>query len=174
MPKSSWCDFSCCCGGKQNRPFTKFSVTWKSSTIVFLSCCTFRLELTSVTFPGRQNCILIIMQVKVGRLFSDVVENWHDMALKEMIYDLKIKTDIIEEGILDVVWILLVVENRKAIRLPCSSSLSFDTEPDFGASCLFLSLYLIWNECNTWVTVYLWGWMMINLHMIWLLFFLTF
>lgn len=37
------------------------------------------------------------MQVNVGRLFSDVVENWHHIALKEMSYDLKIKTDITEQ-----------------------------------------------------------------------------
>lgn len=107
-----WC-FCVSVEEKKNRPFTKLSVTWKSSAVVFLACCVFHLEAARVAFPGRHGCILVIMQVNVGWFFSDVVENWHHIALKEMIYDLKIKTDIIEEGLLDVIWILSVVENRK-------------------------------------------------------------
>lgn len=92
MPRSSWCDvFVFLWRKKKNRPFTKLSVTWKSSAVVFLACCVFHLEAARVAFPGRHGCILVIMQVNVGWFFSDVVENWHHIALKEMIYDLKIK-----------------------------------------------------------------------------------
>lgn len=133
MPRSSWCDLSCCYGGNQNRPFTKLSVTWKSSTSVFLARCIFHPEVTSVAFPGRHNCILIIMQVKCG-----AVVLWCGCKLTSHCFkrNSKIKTGILEEGILDVIWVLSWLRTGNIAGYPVLPG-SADTDPNTGQGADF-------------------------------------